>query len=236
MKTNNQEMIQELMNEGEYSPLYPFVLQSKLSDFQKILVSLMLNDIRMNGTITWKHQTYADKLLKSRKGIWDQFRILTELGIIIPCEDNKAGGKSNTFIVSFTAISDYRPVTGKNRSTPVTGENKPVTGENKPVTGKNKPVTGENKPVTQQLHINKVKETNKEINKEIIKTVGDKITSDIPSFFVIEEEQPIDDFLDSLETQATFKTNDIKRSNDVAIKHKDIELAELDLFLANLDF
>ena len=30
----------------------------------------MLNDIRMNGTITWKHQTYADKLNKSRKGIW----------------------------------------------------------------------------------------------------------------------------------------------------------------------
>jgi len=228
MKTENQEMIQQLMDEGEYSPLYPFVLQSNLSDFQKILISIMLNDIRMNGSITWKHQTYADKLLKSRKGIWDQFRILNECGIIIPMEDNKAGSKSNKFTISFSAISDYKPVTRKKK--PVTGENKPVTGESKPVTGESKPVTGESKPVTPGLHIKKLKEINKETNKEnkkILKTSDDKAIVLNTSFLVIEDE-PIDDYLASLETQASFKTNDIKEANQLAlqnVKTKEHDLA-----------
>jgi hypothetical protein len=31
-KTKNQEMIQQLMDEGDYAPLYPFISQSKLTD------------------------------------------------------------------------------------------------------------------------------------------------------------------------------------------------------------
>ena len=105
----------------------------------------------------------------------DQFsRILKELCILIPFKDNKAGGKSNKFTVSFSSIQDYKPVTGKKLNTvekPVTRENmndeKPVTGENKPVTGENKPVTGENKHVTPELHIKKPKEIiKKELKKE----------------------------------------------------------------------
>ena len=222
MKTENQEMIQQLMDEGEYSPLYPFVLQSNLSDFQKILISIMLNDIRMNGSITWKHQTYADKLLKSRKGIWDQFRILNECGIIIPMEDNKAGSKSNKFTISFSAISDYKPVTRKK----------------KPVTGENKPVTGESKPVTPGLHIKKLKEINKETNKEnkkILKTSDDKAIVLNTSFLVIEDE-PIDDYLASLETQASFKTNDIKEANQLALQNVKTKEHDLASFLDELGY
>ena len=92
-------MIQQLMDEGDYAPSYPFVLKSNLSALEKLLVGQMLNDIRMNGNITWKHQTYADKLGSSRQVIMKLFGKLKELGILIAGESNKQGGKSNTFTI-----------------------------------------------------------------------------------------------------------------------------------------
>ena len=166
--TNNQEMIQQLMDEGVYAPLYPLVLESHLNDFQKLLISLMLNDIRMNGNITWKQSTYASKTNKNRKTIVLHFRILTELGILIPESDNKVGGKSNKYTISFSAITDYKPVTS---------QSKPVTSQSKPVTSQSKPVTSQSKPVTPVLHIKKDKEINKETYKEIINNLKGEITS-----------------------------------------------------------
>jgi len=142
------------MDEGVYAPLYPLVLESHLNDFQKLLISLMLNDIRMNGNITWKQSTYASKTNKNRKTIVLHFRILTELGILIPESDNKVGGKSNKYTISFSAITDYKPVTSQS-----------------------KPVTSQSKPVTPVLHIKKDKEINKETYKEIINNLKGEITS-----------------------------------------------------------
>ena len=155
MKTQNQDMIKQLMDEGDYAPSYPFVTRSKLSDFQKLLITQMLNDIQMNGNITWKHETYAAKLGKSRKGVLGQFKVLTELEILVPHKDNKVGGKSNKFSISFSKIDEYGP----------------VTREEEPVTLETKPVTREDKPVTRASHIKKDKEIYKEKNKETIKKV-----------------------------------------------------------------
>ena len=175
MKTQNQEMIQQLMDEGDYAPSYPFVLKSKLTHTQKLLVTLMLNDIRMNGTITWKHQTYADKLAVSRQSVFNNIKSLTSIGIIIPGSDNKAGGKSNTYSISFSAISEYK--TCKDTDTtckdtahekPVKIEPQPVKIEKKPVKIDTKPVKIEPQPVKTALHIKKPKE-NKENNKESLK-------------------------------------------------------------------
>jgi hypothetical protein len=168
MITENQQMINQLMDEGEYAPLYPFVLKSELSEFQKILISLMLNDIRMNGSITWKHQTYADKTNTSRTGIRKQFKILTELKIIIPYENNKAGSKSNKFAISFNAISDFKR--GNRRTTPGNGEtkHKMVTEEPQHGNGETQHGNGETLHGNRGVHIKKAKETNKQKDKEIL--------------------------------------------------------------------
>ena len=187
MKTHNQEMIQQLMDEGDYPNLFPIILKSKLTPLEKLAVSTMTNDIRMNGEVTWKHQTYADKLGSSRNVMINMFHKLIELGILIPNESNKAGGKSNTFTISFSSIEDYNPSPRKKPVTsnpkpvtsslekPVTSNPKPVTSNPKPVTSNPKPVTSNPKPVTSSIHIKKPKENNKENNKESLK--GGKETS-----------------------------------------------------------
>ena len=196
-KTHNQEMIQELMDEGDYAPLYPFVLQSKLSPLEKLLVSLMLNDIRMNGTITWKHTTYADKLASSRQVIMKLFRKLEVNNILIPSENNKQGGKSNIFSISFTAIQEYttcnqmthvKPETSGSK--PETSGSKPETFGSKPETSGSEPETFGSKPETADIHIKKYKETNKENNKENNK---ESLKGEITSFddFMKEAKSPM---------------------------------------------
>jgi len=224
MKTQNQEMIQQLMDEGDYAPSYPFVLKSKLSALEKLLVGQMLNDIRMNGNITWKHQTYADKLGSSRYVMLRLFKKLETYGILIAGESNKAGGKSNTFSISFSSIEDYEPVTSSSKPVtsskqePVTSSLKPVTSSSKPVTSSSKPVTFSSKPVTKTTHIKKLKETNKENNKESINIGDDEIIGDNVSFF---------------------GNNSIRNSNQEYLdsKKKELVTTEHDLtdFLANLD-
>tara|TARA_R110000737_G_scaffold255928_1_gene264906 strand:+ start:801 stop:1496 length:696 start_codon:yes stop_codon:yes gene_type:complete len=228
-KTKNQEMIQQLMDEGEYAPSYPFVLKSKLSALEKLLVGQMLNDIRMNGTITWKHQTYADKLGSSRQVIMKLFGKLNQLGILIGNENNKQGGKSNTFEVSFNAIEDYETCNKKtqvkhetSRPQPETSDSKPETSSSKPETSRFKPETSRPKPDTESIHIKKLKEiskeTNKENNKESINTGDDDIIGDNVSFY---------------------GNNKIKNSNQEHLESRTKELVttNLDLtdFLDNLD-
>ena len=192
MKTKNQEMIQQFMDEGDYPNLFPIILKSKLTPLEKLTVSTMTNDIRMNGGVTWKHQTYADKLGSSRNVMINMFHKLIELGILIPNESNKAGGKSNTFTISFSSIEDYNPSPRK----------KPVTSSSKPVTSSlEKPVTSNPKPVTSSIHIKKPKENNKENNKESLK--GEEPETSFYSFMEgANEDKPKDEmdiFLDNLD-------------------------------------
>jgi|TARA_R110000751_G_C13766598_1_gene479744 hypothetical protein len=217
-KTKNQEMIQQLMDEGDYAPLYPFISQSKLTDLQKLLVGLMCNDIYMNGTITWKHQTYGDKLNVSRQTIFNNIKSLTSIGVIIPGFDNKAGGKSNTYSISFSAISEYKTCKdgdttckGKIQVPPVKLEQEPVKLETQPVKIETKPVKIETKPVKAALHIKKPKESNKENNKESKEDIFDNV-----SFF---------------------GNNKIKNSNQEYLDSRKKELTNIDIdLLGSTDF
>ncbi len=216
MKTQNQEMIQQLMDEGEYAPSYPFVLQSKLTPLEKLLIGLMLNDIRMNGTITWKHNTYADKLGSSRQVIMKLFRKLEKNNILIANENNKPGSKSNTFEISFSSIEEYSTCNQRFHDKPETSGSKPETSGSKPETSGSKPETSGSKPETRSIHIKKSKETNKENNKKILKT------EDEPSFFV---------------DGNNYNRNDIKSSNAEHLKQinkKDIKEEDMDIFLKSL--
>ena len=231
MKTQNQEMIQQFMDEGDYPNLFPIILKSKLTPLEKLTVSTMTNDIRMNGGVTWKHQTYADKLGSSRNVMINMFHKLIELGILIPNESNKAGGKSNTFTISFSSIEDYKPVSRKKPVTssskpvtsslekPVTSSSKPVTSSSKPVTSNPEPVTSSPKPVTSSTHIKKPKETNKENNKESINIGDDEIIGDNVSFFGNSKiKNSNQEYLDSRKKELISMTHD-----------------DLDDFLNNLD-
>ena len=216
MKTKNQEMIQQFMDEGDYPNLFPIILKSKLTPLEKLAVSTMTNDIRMNGTITWKHKTYADKIGSSRNVIINMFHKLIELGILIANENNKEGGKSNTFTISFSAIEDYsppprkKPVTSSSNK-PVTSSSKPVTSSPQPVTSSPKPVTSSSKPVTSNIHIKKPKETNKENNKESKEDIFDNV-----SFF---------------------GNNKIKNSNQEYLDSRKKELTNIDIdLLGSTDF
>ena len=217
MKTKNQEMIQQFMDEGDYPNLFPIILKSKLTPLEKLAVSTMTNNIRMNGSVTWKHQTYADKLGSSRNVMINMFHKLIELGILIPNESNKAGGKGNTFTISFSSIEDYKPVPRKKPVTssskpvtsspnkPVTSSSKPVTSSSKPVTSNPKPVTSSSKPVTSSIHINKLKETNKENNKE-----SKEEDFDNGSFFGNSKiRNSNQEYLDSRKKELVFQQDDI---------------------------
>ena len=217
MKTKNQEMIQQFMDEGDYPNLFPIILKSKLTPLEKLAVSTMTNNIRMNGSVTWKHQTYADKLGSSRNVMINMFHKLIELGILIPNESNKAGGKGNTFTISFSSIEDYKPVPRKKPVTssskpvtsspnkPVTSSSKPVTSSSKPVTSNPKPVTSSSKPVTSSIHINKLKETNKENNKE-----SKEEDFDNGSFFGYSKiKNSNQEYLDSRKKELVFQQDDI---------------------------
>ena len=210
-KTKNQEMIQQLMDEGDYAPLYPDILRSDLTDLQKLVVSLMCNDIRMNGSITWKQQTYADKLGKSRQSIYKNFKWLEENGMLIANANNKAGGKSNTYNLSFSTILDYKTCKPKIQVPPVNSKPKPVNAKPQPVNIEPLPVNLETQSVVEGLHIKKPKETNKENNKESKEDIFDNV-----SFF---------------------GNNKIKNSNQEYLDSRKKELTNIDIdLLGSTDF
>lgn len=237
MKTKNQEMIQLFKEEGEYAPMYPIIAKSHLSDFQKVLITHMLNDISMNGYITWKHETYASKINASRMGVCRQFKVLVELGILIPLENNKAGSKNNKFEISFSAIDSYKPDNGVNSKPdngvirrpviqqvsqpgillekPDNGVHKPDNGVHKPDNGVHKADNGVHKADNQDKHIKKDKENNKENNKESLKE---------PNF----DDSFFDDI--DIDTKVNYKTIETQEQ-----PKKDISQDELEEFLANLD-
>jgi hypothetical protein len=219
------------MDEGEYAPLYPFITRSNLSDFQKILVSLMMNDIRMNGSITWKHETYANKMNASRMGICKQFKVLTKNGIIIPDSNNKAGSKNNKFTLSFTAITDYKPDNGEHKADNqenmlvdqnlITESNKPDNGEHKADNGEHKADNGEHKADTPGKHIKKLNK-HKENNKERIKELDEETSIDFSSLNDIDVEYDL--------TPLNYK----RPNNDIDLKD-DPTPEELDAWLQTLD-
>ena len=70
----------------------------------KILLTLMCNDLYMNGMITWKQNTYADKMGITRQSVNKMFNRLIDIDVLIPDSKNKPGSKHNTFQLSIRNI------------------------------------------------------------------------------------------------------------------------------------
>jgi len=70
----------------------------------KLLLMAIFNNVFMNGHITWKQMTFADKLGITRSTVHKAFQKMEKLGIIVPHKDNKAGGKQNKYDVRFDKL------------------------------------------------------------------------------------------------------------------------------------
>ena len=212
MKTANQEQIQKLLDEGNYAPAYPIVTESNLSYMEKALVTQMLNDIHMNGEVTWKHETYASKLNSSRSVILRTFKKFVETGLLLAHEDNKPGSKSNKFDINLKLLVTGKPDTSSNMLPlePETSGSEPVTSGSEPVTSGHQPVTSGSKPVTSSVHIKKTKETNKENNKESLKK----------------------DFNES----SFYVSNDISKANqEYFSKKEEVSKTDMEIWLQSID-
>ena len=83
-----------------FARAYPSILSLKCDATLKLLIIVMIDDARLNkGWIKWAQNTYADKLCKSRNSIHLWFKRLEEEQIIIPSENNKAGGRKNKHVL-----------------------------------------------------------------------------------------------------------------------------------------
>jgi hypothetical protein len=250
MKTQNQQTIQEFMNEGDYAPMYPIISESNLNFLEKVLVSHICNDVRMNGMVTWKQETYATKIGSNRQTIFRAFKRFVKSGLLVPYIDNKAGSKSNKYDINLKHLvnkpetsstqpetsSIYKPETSSTKpetsSTfkPETSSKKPETSSKKPETSSKKPETSSKKPVTPVIHIKKIKETNKENNKEILKKENPEETS----FFVGKKEHKVID----IDTSSFYNSSEIRNSNMEHLEERSVNIQEADMeaFLSTLEF
>lgn len=120
------EFLQKQFDDKEYGILFNFILKLKIDSTLKLVLILMANDTYMNGSITWKQMTYADKINVSRRQMINIFKELVDLKVIIPHKDNKEGGKRN----KYTMTTNFEPLIKKPRGfakkTCETGCTKPV--------------------------------------------------------------------------------------------------------------
>jgi hypothetical protein len=114
MKKDYKPIFDGLKKEGNYYHTYNLLISSPYwKDHFKVLLTVMLSDISMNGRVQWCHNTYADKIGKTRHSVLDYFRQLEELQILVPSEDNKKGSKYNTYDFkwhTFKEICNSKPV------------------------------------------------------------------------------------------------------------------------------
>ena len=117
-KENRSKFLQQQLDDNKTRVSYNFIMEYKGIDSTiKILLNDMCNDNYMNGSVTWKHQTYADHLGISRQQIAKWFKRLITIGILIPNKDNKAGSKGNTFkidvspkLMNMLVVNNSKPV------------------------------------------------------------------------------------------------------------------------------
>jgi hypothetical protein len=121
-KNDRSKYLQQQLDEKQTRVSYNFIMQYKgLDSTIKLLLNEMCNDSYMNGSITWKHQTYADHIGITRKQVLRWFQRLTEIGILIANKNNKVGGKSNTFKLDVNPtlikkLIDYKPVPSESQT------------------------------------------------------------------------------------------------------------------------
>lgn len=122
-KTQNpqQEFLQKQKDDRKTGQWYWELAAIKGIDASwKLLLMAIFNNVFMNGHITWKQKTYADKLGLTRSTVHKAFQKLEELRIIVPHKDNKPGGKQNKYDVRFENIRNLEK--GKKKETCITDE------------------------------------------------------------------------------------------------------------------
>lgn len=128
MKKNYKPIFDGLKKDGNYYHTYNLLISSTYwKDHFKVLLTVMLSDLSMNGRVQWCHNTYADKIGKTRHSVLDYFRQLEELQILIPSKDNKKGSKYNTYEFKWQVFKELC------QSKPVKTTLKPVKTTSKPV-------------------------------------------------------------------------------------------------------
>jgi len=107
---SKSQFLQKQFDEKNYSIAFNFIISYKgIDSTHKLVYNLMLNDFYMNDNVTWKQQTYADKLGLTRQQISNIFNLFIEKKVLIPNKDNKSGSKNNTYKLS----SDVSPLVKK---------------------------------------------------------------------------------------------------------------------------
>ena len=95
---NRSEFLQKQHDEKKIKIEYDFIMECKGIDMtQKVVYNCMCNDVYMNGCVTWKQMTYADKLGLSRQQVSNIFKLFESVGILVPHKDNKPGSKKNKY-------------------------------------------------------------------------------------------------------------------------------------------
>ena len=98
---NKSEFLQKQYDDKEFGSSFNFIMKQKgIDSTHKLVYNLMCNDSFMNGRVTWKQSTYADKLGLSRQQMSNIFNIFIEAKVLIPDTDNKPGSKSNSYILT----------------------------------------------------------------------------------------------------------------------------------------
>jgi len=106
---NESAFLQKQYDEKKFGTHFEFITSLKIDSTIKWVLTLMANDMYMNGAITWKQSTYADKIGLNRRQMVNIFNNLIDLKVIIPHKDNKEGGKSN----KYTLTTNFGPLLKK---------------------------------------------------------------------------------------------------------------------------
>ena len=108
-KEDRSKFLQKQLDEKEFGVFWNFIFSMKdIDSSYKILMSLMCNDIYMNGMVTWKQQTYADKMGVTRQSVFNMFKKLVKTHVLIPNDNNKSGSKQNTYSFDIRNISQLK--------------------------------------------------------------------------------------------------------------------------------
>ena len=138
----------------------------------------MLSDISMNGRVQWCHNTYADKIGKTRHSVLDYFRQLEELQILVPSEDNKKGSKYNTYEFKWQAFKEIC------NSKPVKRTLQPVKSTSEPVkttlqTCKDRLTDTDSNRYVTESNISEEKTSSKDVSPKEIEALMQEITNTI---------------------------------------------------------
>ena len=120
-KEQRSKFLQKQLDDNEFTNSFNFIKRIKgLDSTAKLLLIDMCNDLYMNGSVTWAHQTYADRCGLSRRQVVRWFDTFVENNVLLPDANNKVGGRKNRFGINHNnfknLIKSKQPVTPEVRT------------------------------------------------------------------------------------------------------------------------